>query len=507
MANFNKVEEIPTWNGLTTPKIHDRMKALFQSSKWHDCCFKLWKSDGTGEELIFAHTIILASSSPVFEALCFGPLAEKNTIEIPDVDPVAFRTMLCFIYTDGIDFDSVELACNVLYASKKYLIYALIHLAITYISCQINESNCLQIYEFAKFIKEEKLIVESWKYLCSHLDDVLDYFSSESLSLDLLKNLVNEEALNGGEFIIYKLCLMWAEFECENNSLDKTGENLRDVLIKADLLNKIRFLTFSSEEFKEGPLKSGILNSEEIQYISNAINFCVNVNENSDSSSTINKFTLKSDPESNSSKVPCLSIENSSINTSSPSNINTIVEGRKKIQLKKVYCHRFIEKEARSNLIPKDKLKIHTYITANKSVRLTALFVNAKILPFTQLNAGLAHFCPFIERNYTEKLFISICDSSDKTLFGTLFLEKVGYGTIFKIPLQTPVILERSKEYKIQIELIDSSENYLFGVRNSISKIPSGLCVTFKEMANIGDYGNFIEANDLSIISGLELCL
>jgi hypothetical protein len=41
-----------------------------------------------------AHKLILASCSPVFEAMCFGPLAEKQCISIDDMEPDVFRMLL-----------------------------------------------------------------------------------------------------------------------------------------------------------------------------------------------------------------------------------------------------------------------------------------------------------------------------------------------------------------------------------------------------------------------------
>lgn len=41
-----------------------------------------------------AHRILLAACSPVFEAMCFGPLAEKGAIQIPDLEPKAFQALL-----------------------------------------------------------------------------------------------------------------------------------------------------------------------------------------------------------------------------------------------------------------------------------------------------------------------------------------------------------------------------------------------------------------------------
>jgi hypothetical protein len=40
------------------------------------------------------HKLILAMSSPVFEAMFFGGMAEKNPIPILDVQPDAFKALL-----------------------------------------------------------------------------------------------------------------------------------------------------------------------------------------------------------------------------------------------------------------------------------------------------------------------------------------------------------------------------------------------------------------------------
>ena len=44
---------------------------------------------------IKAHSFILVSRSPVFEAMFYGSLTEaKDCVEIPDISPEAFKNML-----------------------------------------------------------------------------------------------------------------------------------------------------------------------------------------------------------------------------------------------------------------------------------------------------------------------------------------------------------------------------------------------------------------------------
>ncbi|KAJ4752511.1 BTB/POZ and MATH domain-containing protein 1 [Rhynchospora pubera] len=50
-----------------------------------------------------AHRLVLAARSPVFNAELFGCMSEKwtDTITVDDIEPLAFKSMLCFIYSDS----------------------------------------------------------------------------------------------------------------------------------------------------------------------------------------------------------------------------------------------------------------------------------------------------------------------------------------------------------------------------------------------------------------------
>ena len=80
--------------------------------------------------------MFLAMASPVFEAMFFGGLAlSDNTqeIKILDVQPDAFYVMLQYIYNDHIKLNSFELACDICYAAKKYMLPALVQECTNYL--------------------------------------------------------------------------------------------------------------------------------------------------------------------------------------------------------------------------------------------------------------------------------------------------------------------------------------------------------------------------------------
>lgn len=76
-----------------------------------------------GGQLLAGHKLILAMASPVFEAMFYGGLAEKNDpIEILDVQAEAFKALLEYIYTDKININTVDKAFELCYAAKKYMV-------------------------------------------------------------------------------------------------------------------------------------------------------------------------------------------------------------------------------------------------------------------------------------------------------------------------------------------------------------------------------------------------
>jgi hypothetical protein len=84
------------------------------------------------------HKMFLAMSSPVFEAMFYGGLAETaREIKILDVQPDAFAALLDYIYTDQLQLNSFELVCDICYAAKKYMLPDLGKGLLCFLLCKI----------------------------------------------------------------------------------------------------------------------------------------------------------------------------------------------------------------------------------------------------------------------------------------------------------------------------------------------------------------------------------
>lgn len=83
----------PNWQA-TKATVRERNKAMFNNDLMADVTFVVGGAED-GIETIPAHKYVLATGSSVFYAMFFGGLADTEArILVPDVEPVAFLTLL-----------------------------------------------------------------------------------------------------------------------------------------------------------------------------------------------------------------------------------------------------------------------------------------------------------------------------------------------------------------------------------------------------------------------------
>jgi len=94
---------------------------FYDQQQFCDVNFQL--GDGTSLQ---AHKLLLAISSPVFEGMFFGPLADKNLrdVKVDDVKPSGFRRLIHFVYNSKClswKIEDPEEWWHILEAANKYL--------------------------------------------------------------------------------------------------------------------------------------------------------------------------------------------------------------------------------------------------------------------------------------------------------------------------------------------------------------------------------------------------
>ncbi|XP_044739983.1 BTB/POZ domain-containing protein 2-like [Chrysoperla carnea] len=222
---------------------------LVNNPKFSDIQFIIGRDN---QQRISAHKLILAARSAVFEAMFYGTLATKSDeIQIPDIEPSAFLSLLNFLYTNEVQI-SPKTVLAILYAANKYDVPA-------------SES----------LLDEPQLVALCLDLINKNTMDVLEADSFTDVDLGTLIFMLERDTLQVFESKLFQAIVLWSEAECARKQLPITPENQRSVLGQA--LELIRFPLMTLKEFVIGPVKSGLLDGSEIT------KFCVDTASNASS--------------------------------------------------------------------------------------------------------------------------------------------------------------------------------------------------------------------------------
>ncbi|KAL3093482.1 hypothetical protein niasHS_004668 [Heterodera schachtii] len=247
----------------------DRMRHLLSTSEHSDVHFLV--GDGDEKEVFPAHQFILKIASDVFEAMFrFDAKKERPEnapancpadVEVPDIEPSAFKVMLSFIYTDDLSALNGDNAMAVLYAAKKYNIPDLVRSSLLIPISELR--NVFFAYAQALLFELEDFSFKCLRYICQNAAQL--FGSDDFLQIDqkILCNLLEgDRLLLSDEFEIWKSALRWADEKCRQNGIECSSGNRRSVLGPA--VFKIRFPNINEENFAKCVVPAGVLTVEEV---------------------------------------------------------------------------------------------------------------------------------------------------------------------------------------------------------------------------------------------------
>ncbi|XP_076431435.1 speckle-type POZ protein-like [Peromyscus maniculatus bairdii] len=156
------------------PRIHvprctlaEELGELWENSQFTDCCLVV-----AGQEFQ-AHKAILAARSPVFRAMFQHDMEEsrKNGIEIHDLEPQVFKTMMDFIYTGKApDLDSM--AAAVMAAADKYGLERLKVMCEDALFRDLSVENAAHTLFLAHLHRARQLKTEALDFITAHAFEV-----------------------------------------------------------------------------------------------------------------------------------------------------------------------------------------------------------------------------------------------------------------------------------------------------------------------------------------------
>ncbi|CAB3248134.1 unnamed protein product [Arctia plantaginis] len=185
----------PTDWQLGCVEVKQRGAYLLQSGQWSDCTFLVGAEPH--QVVIAGHKLILAMASPVFEAMFYGGMAERNDpIRILDVQPEAFKALLEYIYTDNINISSFDKACELCYGAKKYMLPHLVKECTRYLWSDLYPRNACRAYEFARLFEENVLMDKCIQIISMNTKEVLNDSSFEDVELNTVITVFSLDHLN-----------------------------------------------------------------------------------------------------------------------------------------------------------------------------------------------------------------------------------------------------------------------------------------------------------------------
>ncbi|XP_057663914.1 BTB/POZ domain-containing protein 6-B [Diorhabda carinulata] len=241
--------------------IRERNATMFNNDLMADVRF-LVGTPGSSTQVIPAHKYVLSTGSSVFYAMFYGGLAEsKEEIEVPDVDPTAFLTLLKYLYCDEIHLEP-DTVLATLYVAKKYIVPHLARACVNYLETSLTAKNACLLLSQSRLFEEPDLMQRCWEVIDAQAEMAVKSEGFIDIDMATLQSVLARETLNCNEMNLLEAALAWAAAECSRKDLEVTPQNKREVLGNA--LYLIRIPTMTLEEFANGAAQMGILTQQEI---------------------------------------------------------------------------------------------------------------------------------------------------------------------------------------------------------------------------------------------------
>ncbi|KAJ2941310.1 hypothetical protein O0L34_g3509 [Tuta absoluta] len=215
------------------PEIQMRAAHLLRTREWADCTFQFQTDDAASEpetSSLDAHQLILAMASPVFAAMFYGYVGDKQTpLFINDIDKDTFAALLKYVYTDQAEIHSSEAAISLYNAANKYILVHLEKMCLNYLFKECNPDNVCQIYEFACFFGENLLEEKCLEMFSTRTQCVLKGCGFCYAEPDTLKKIVSMDVLAiNSEMDLFNALLDYVD----NNDNIKKPDNKEKVAVE-----------------------------------------------------------------------------------------------------------------------------------------------------------------------------------------------------------------------------------------------------------------------------------
>ena len=262
----------------TKTTIRQRSQHMFNNDLFSDVKFVVRggrNGESESKQVIPAHKFVLSISSPVFEAMFYGEVAETtDSIELPDCEYESLLELFRYMYSDEVILSGSNVM-GVLYLAKKYMVPSLADKCTKYLQEILDPSNVFIILPSAQKYEKKNLVDQCWKVIDKRTEEAVKSDGFATIERSLLEAVVLRDTLSIKEVNLFKAVNLWAATECERQGLTTDGENKRRILGES-VVKGIRFPVMKQDEFANVVIDSKILTPDEVsaffKYYSSALN-------------------------------------------------------------------------------------------------------------------------------------------------------------------------------------------------------------------------------------------
>ncbi|VDI32258.1 BTB/POZ domain-containing protein 3/6 [Mytilus galloprovincialis] len=216
---------------------------------------------GNDSNPIPAHKYVLASRSSVFFAMFYGAVAETNDeIQIPDIEPEVFSTLLKYLYYEDLAV-SGEQTASLMYAANKYCVTKVVRKCRKLLQEALTVDTVCSTMESAHLFDDHELHKKCLEMILLEPQKCLQSEAFLHLCPDCLMPIISSDDLIIDEATVLNVLLKWAETECRRQQLTVCDVNIKNVLGK--VLYEVRFPVMDIQFFADKVGKRDILSKSE----------------------------------------------------------------------------------------------------------------------------------------------------------------------------------------------------------------------------------------------------